>query len=971
MTEVGRTAEFTVDQTSIDPSFFGMASWNPDSVSAARVPRRDAMQVPAVKRSRDLIAGTIGGLPLFVLDDGNRRTTNPLFEQPEVDVPRSVTMVRTIEDMLFEGVAWWRIIEMGPFNFPLKVVRLDVGSVNVRKDHRVFVRPDGTNQGSRWEYVPDSQLIRFDSPNDPLLTAGARAIRTCMKLDIAAARYADEPQMQGYFSPVEGADPADDDDVEDLLEDWRKARQARITGYVPASLKYNEVDGWSPSDLQLTEARQHAVLEISRLTGIDADYLAANPAGASETYANSVDKRLELVDFTLAPYVTALTDRLSMGDVTPPGYRVRADYSAFVRANEQQRMETYEIAMRVGAYGPEEVARREELPALPKPVPTPTEQEAPVQQSQNAESAGATFDRETGITFDAPSVSESFRVDPHARTITGLVVPYGPVASKHFRKFRFTKGSLKYTDAKRVKLLRDHDNSQAIGVLVKATETEQGMFATFKVARGPAGDEALALAEDGVLDGFSVGVDFTEDGIRMADGVTEVLTAAWRETSLTAVPAFDDARVTSVEASDNGRNNMKCTTCQTFYAEGTTCACPTPTPAPAPAEQFTALTESLTTAIREGFANLQIPAQREVIPAGRVPAVVNEPLPYRFDRGGNFDPESDHVFSADLHAMALARDNDGSQTDAGKRVMDLLKETFAVVGSNVDELNPTIQRPDMYVDQRDYKTPAWDIVNKGAPPNGVQPFMFPKFNSASGLVADHTEGTEPTSGAFTTTSQTVTPTAISGKASIVREVWDMGGNPAVSTLIFNQMKRGWFEGLETATATFLNTLTAATDLPITAGASDDILGGEWDAHLAGLQFVRGYDFSAFLIEQVLYKAFVAAADGNGRKLYPILAPSNANGTAASRFRTLDLGGVTGVPSWALASTPGSVNNSWLFDPSTVHGWASAPQRLEFAGTNAAGDYSPVAHIDLAIWGYKAFACSDIAGVRQVTYDSVP
>jgi hypothetical protein len=60
----------------------------------------------------------------------------------------------------------------------------------------------------------------------------------------------------------------------------------------------------------------------------------------------------------------------------------------------------------------------------------------------------------------------------------------------------------------------------------------------------------------------------------------------------------------------------------------------------------------------------------------------------------------------------------------------------------------------------------------------------------------------------------------------------------------------------------------------------------------------------------------------------------------------------------------------------VHGWATAPQRLEFPGTAAVtaedpvGSYAPVAMVDLAIWGYKAFANSDIGGVRQVIYDTV-
>jgi hypothetical protein len=281
----------------------------------------------------------------------------------------------------------------------------------------------------------------------------------------------------------------------------------------------------------------------------------------------------------------------------------------------------------------------------------------------------------------------------------------------------------------------------------------------------------------------------------------------------------------------------------------------------------------------------------------------------------------------------------------------------------------------MYVDERDFRYPIWNAIDKGAPPNGIQPFTFPKFSSASGLVDDHVEGTEPATGNFVTTSQTVTPTPVSGKASITREVWDMGGNPAVSTMIFNQMVRGYREGLESAAATFLNTLTAATDLLITAGAVDTDLSDAWTSAVVSLQFVRSYDFEVFVVEQELYTAFAEAVDesggtGIGRPLFPMIGPVNANGQAASRFRQLDLGGYVAIPAWSLTTTTGSPNNSWLFDPTTVHGWATPPQRLEFPGSASDASYAPVAMVDLAIWGYKATANSDVGGVRQVIYDPV-
>lgn len=604
------------------------------------------------------------------------------------------------------------------------------------------------------------------------------------------------------------------------------------------------------------------------------------------------------------------------------------------------------------------------------------------------------FDREAGLTFDGID-GQTFAVDSEARTITGLAVPYGQVARSNGRRWRFAPGSIKYSAVNRVKLLRDHDNAQAIGKALRLEDTPEGIVATFKVAAGQRGDEALGLALDGVLDGLSIGVDFREGDYRpdpQNPGAYLVFRAALREVSLTAVPAFDDSRLTSVQASRDGGLMDTCATCGATLTPGVAHTCPTP----AAATSAVAFTADQFTEFMGRFAPPGTPPDEGGEgDGGEGPAVVNptstpvqvtrEPLPYAVKRTFNrisgdeefvFSNDQEHNFSADLAEMARVRDERGDRTEAGGRVMGLLRATFAeVTTASIDELTPTIQRPDMYVDQRDYRTPLMDLIGKGAPPNGVQPFIFPKFNSATGLVQDHTEGTEPASGTFTTTSQTVTPTAISGKASMTREVWDMGGNPAVSGLIFNQMVRGYREGLESAAATFLNTLTAATDILLTTAGTDAQITAQVEAALADLQFVRGYDFSAFVLEKVLYGKLAGARDTTGRPFYPIISPSNANGTAAARFRVLNIAGALGIPSWALASTAGAPNNSWLFDPSTVSGWWTAPQRLEFPGSDpgassAPNAYAPVAYVDLAIWGYKAFANSDIGGVRQVIWDSV-
>ena len=218
-----------------------------------------------------------------------------MFEQPEADVPRSVTLTNTFEDMLFEQVAWWRVEYVGWHGKPVGVRRLDPRTVTVLQDNKVYETVRG-NQGSTLQWLPDEQLIRFDGPNDPLLIAGARAIRACMALDAAALRHADGSPPLDYFSPTDSADPATDDEILDILDNWATSRRTRSTGYVPAALKYN-VAGWNPEQLQMAEARQHAVLEIARLCGVDPEDLGVSTT--SRTYANQFDRRKAFIDFTL------------------------------------------------------------------------------------------------------------------------------------------------------------------------------------------------------------------------------------------------------------------------------------------------------------------------------------------------------------------------------------------------------------------------------------------------------------------------------------------------------------------------------------------------------------------------------------------------------------------------------------------------------------------------------------------------
>jgi hypothetical protein len=528
-----------------------------------------------------------------------------------------------------------------------------------------------------------------------------------------------------------------------------------------------------------------------------------------------------------------------------------------------------------------------------------------------------------------------FSVDRETRTIRGRAVPFGVEGVKAGRKWSFSKDTVRpYGDTlSSVKLWGLHDKTQAVGVLTEAEHTDDGYDVAFKVARTAAGDHALTMAEDGVWDGLSLGPHETAK-FALRDGVYHAVDVPIQEISLTPAPVFGGARVSSVVFDVEKGSTM--TTTETEE-----------TPPPA---AVTFDVAPIADAITAGFAALGVdPANPQSIAERISPTQgfeVNEPSPYRFD-----GVQGEQSFAVDLRA-AQAGDSEAAQR-LETFAADLTQ--FAVTTTNVAALNPVQNRPDLYVPHLQYNTPLWDMVMNGVI-DSITQFTIPKFSSASGLVGAHTQGTEPTPGAFAATVQTVTPGALSGKIEINREVWDQAGSPQADGIIWGEMVGGYYEAREAKIAAVL--AAVATSEINLAGATDAALQAALLSYFAGLQFVRGGNrFTAFAADGKLFPALVGAKDGQGRLLFPVLGAMNAAGETDGAFSTVMVGNQPVKAAWALGST--NASQSFSFVPSSVWAWASPPKKFTF-------EYQ-VKSIDMAVWGYSAAAVTRDSDVQPIDY----
>lgn len=343
------------------------------NLSTDTITRREAMTVPSVRRARNLIAGTIGTLPLVgvrTLPSGDEQVVDrPLLRQPDPNTTPQFVLTWTIDDLLFHGVAWWQVMARDFSGFPIAARRIPRERLNVNIADGV-IRVDG-------RIVPNADMIRFDGPDEGILRTSARELWTCVVLSQAARRFAKTPMPTGIFTPVEGAPELTPAKVAEILAEWEAARERGSTGYVNRALNWREVT-FDPDKLQLTESRAFMAAEVARIFNLPPRYVNA-PSGDSLTYSTVEADRRELLDLSLAPYVTAIDQRLSLDDLTPRGQLVRIDTLKLLRGDTKTALETAEIADRLGVAGKREIrndflGRPGEIPAdaTPSPSPSPT-----------------------------------------------------------------------------------------------------------------------------------------------------------------------------------------------------------------------------------------------------------------------------------------------------------------------------------------------------------------------------------------------------------------------------------------------------------------------------------------------------------------------------------------------------------------------------------------------------------------------
>lgn len=583
---------------------------------------------------------------------------------------------------------------------------------------------------------------------------------------------------------------------------------------------------------------------------------------------------------------------------------------------------------------------------------------------------------ETKITFDTGDVE--FRVNQDKRTISGLVIPWNKVAtdSAGTAKWSFREGSLYAAEVGRVKLNLFHDRSRPIGKALRLVSTQDGLDGTFRIARGPEGDRVLEDAEDGILDGFSIEPYFgDDDGYRPSESdrsVREVFSARLSMVGLVPAPAYDDARVTVVNLQDQEGVKMA-EEKNAIESAGEEAEEKREEPAEfsikdavdkmseTHAELTRDLGESIGKSVAGAFETMfeGIDTERGTVKASRYVQVTDEPV-YRMNSQGpslirdvwyatkEHDDEAKErlrKFQSQQHHMAKA---------AASRLEFANPQTvgptaFAHDTTSAADIIPPGYRPDLFVPLVAQDRPLANLLSRGSLSNAT-PFVVPQFGTIStDLTGDHTEGSPPTEGAFTLTSATVTPVAVSGKQEISREIID-SSNPGIDQIVLAALREDYARQTEAKVYTALDTGATAGDNFAAATAVQDIR-DEMDEYV----FTRFASPTGGAVGQTASAAIAAHADTAGRPLIPFVGPQNAFGQGSSAAGGWMVDGVTFVKAWAVT---GGVGNSEVLIVNRADAYVWESPTLTFRFEEKQGPEI----IEFALFGYFATAVLRASGI---------
>jgi uncharacterized protein len=505
--------------------------------------------------------------------------------------------------------------------------------------------------------------------------------------------------------------------------------------------------------------------------------------------------------------------------------------------------------------------------------------------------------------------SDILTANTSKREITGIIVPFGKPGLTNFGKVVFEQGSLKLGED--VKLYEDHDMNKVRGRMIEHEVTPIGIIGKFKVARTSAGDDVLALAQDGLKSGLSIGASIDE--YENKENEIYVTAASILEVSVVDTPAFADAQITDVAAQEADETEVT---------------------AISASDEQTNQTESEVTSMENPE---EVTPVVETAPEVAVEAskAVQAPVAYA-------KPRVNTNITAGEYAKAQFNALQGN-ADARDLVAAIEQATTT---ENIGVVPPSYLRD--LIGIIDNSMPFADSLEQGTLPNSGMKFYRPVLGTQA-TTSVTAEAVEFDSTDTTITSKEIDVIKIAGANKVSVELLDRS-DPAYLDVLLRELAASW---AQKADAYAFSIAAAATGTSTGATLYGAIADGIADSY----GVVRKTP-NRFLADTGNFAALLAAVDGAQRPLFAAAGPTqNAAGLMTAGSTNGTIAGLGLVVDPNIDTGSGVSGIVYPSDAATMYRSAAFQLRTNHVSTG---------EIEIGLYGYIATCAKYPTAFRSIT-----
>ena len=514
--------------------------------------------------------------------------------------------------------------------------------------------------------------------------------------------------------------------------------------------------------------------------------------------------------------------------------------------------------------------------------------------------------------------ASSIECSEERREISGKIVPMGTgeIGNTNLGGVVFEAGSIDINDPSKIKLLSQHDMKKPIGRMVTATVRPDGIYATFKLSRSTGGNDALVMAQEGLVSGLSIGAEIIASA-PSRDGHTVVTAAKLKEVSLVTEPAFKSAQVLEIAAEE------------VIPAEPTT--------------------ESEPTVVEETTTPVEAPA----VEAAAVEAARPTVAASHYTKERTAPISSAQYLEANIKA-ALGDD-------------EARRTVRAADDSSTTNTGLTLpQHLNTFITDTFTGRPAFNAATRGALVDSGLSFTVPRmYTNASAsantapTVADTNEGAAPSETGMTSAYDTVTINKFSGLQRISFELIDRS-SPAFMELVMAELRKAYEKATDAALIAALTSSGKQDDgRALSAAALQSFI----SVNAAKIYGNTGGDYaSALIASPSQWGQIMSYADTTGRALYNAASPMNTSGSARPTSVVGDVLGTNLIVDHNITTGTGD-NSMYLVAPSSVYTWESPTTQLRV-------NVLTTGEVEINLYGYLAiYVAKDGGGVYRYNFQA--